>query len=766
MLDSVTDSRDRGAKAGRARLRRLGARLTYWVIVSLAIAVAAPWTLVNSTERVAVQNLLFDAFQRWRPRVYAEPPPIRIVEIDDESIARLGRWPWPRARLGEMIEKIAGAGAAAVALDILLYDPGDPEDDAKLVKAIQGRPVVLGQFFTNDGNAPRLTDKAGFAFAGDDPTRFAYSFRGAMTPLPAFSKAAAGLGSLNWLPDNDRVVRRVPLVLAVNGTLAPSFAMEALRVAQGASSYTIKSSNGSGEASFGAHTGMVAVQNGDLVAATGPRGDFRIHFAADDPRLRIPAWKLFEPNADFKTFAGAIVFIGVSAQLLYDIVATPLSPATPGVLEHAQTVGQILMNDSLSRPDWAPGGEFLFTVALSALLAVSLPFVSIIGGAAIGAVAALGSAAVSWWAFSRHGLLLDPIVPSLASGAVFVCGVLALFSRKQTEAREIRAAFGRYVSPTVVAKLAADPTVLRLGGEERRVTLMFSDLRGFTTLSEGKTATELTRFLNEYLTPMTDIVLESRGTVDKYIGDAIMAFWNAPLDDPRHAANAVEAALGMRAALAAAQRAMVGGGGGGRAAVPAGAFRRRPQHRTRLRRQSRLAAALRLFGDRRRGQRRLAARKRKQAVRRRHRRQRGDPRGGRGSRVDRGRFRGVQEQDAPGWRLRAGRRRRDRRDPRIRSLGGRPRTHDGALPQPRFRRRPRAGARTRGRGFGAGARPLRISCPPFRGAGGRGPAGELERDAGAGREVARLQLNDNRRSAARTRRSCAAATDGPRGRGR
>jgi adenylate cyclase len=551
MLDSVTDSRDRGAKAGRARLRRLGARLTYWVIVSLAIGVAAPWTLVNSAERVAVQNLLFDAFQRWQPRVYAEPPPIRIVEIDDESIARLGRWPWPRARLGEMIEKIAGAGAAAVALDILLYDPGDPEDDAKLVKAIQGRPVVLGQFFTNDGNAPRLTDKAGFAFAGDDPTRFAYAFRGAMTPLPAFSKAAAGLGSLNWLPDNDRVVRRVPLVLAVNGTLAPSFAMEALRVAQGASSYTIKSSNGSGEASFGAHTGMVAIQNGDLVAATGPHGDFRIHFAADDPRLRIPAWKLFEPNADFKTFAGAIVFIGVSAQLLYDIVATPLSPATPGVLEHAQTVGQILMSDSLSRPDWAPGGEFLFTVGLSVLLAVTLPFVSIVGGAAIGAVAAVGSAAVSWWAFSRHGLLLDPIVPSLASGGVFVCGVLALFARKQTEAREIRAAFGRYVSPTVVAKLAADPSVLRLGGEERRVTLMFSDLRGFTTLSEGKTATELTRFLNEYLTPMTDIVLESRGTVDKYIGDAIMAFWNAPLDDPRHAANAVNAALGMRAALTA-----------------------------------------------------------------------------------------------------------------------------------------------------------------------------------------------------------------------
>ena len=187
-------------------MRRLGSRLSYWIVVGLAIFVSAPWALVNSTERVAVQNLLFDEFQRWRPRISDEPPPIRVVEIDDASIAKLGRWPWPRARLGEMIEKIAHAGAAVVAIDILLYDPGDPEDDAKLAQAIKGRPVVLGQFFTNDGNAPRLAEKAGFAFAGDDPTGFAYGFRGAMTPLPMFASAAAGIGFLNWLPDNDRVV--------------------------------------------------------------------------------------------------------------------------------------------------------------------------------------------------------------------------------------------------------------------------------------------------------------------------------------------------------------------------------------------------------------------------------------------------------------------------------------------------------------------------------------------------------------------------------
>ena len=524
--------------------------MSYWLIVVLAIGVATPWTLTASPERSEVQNLLFDEFQRWRPRSETTAPPIRIVEVDDDSLAKLGRWPWPRAKLGEMIEKLADAGAAVVALDILLYDPGDPDDDARLAASIKGRPVVLGELFTNEGNPPRGTQKAGFAFAGDDPTGFAFAFRGAMAPLPAFAEAATGIGFVNWAPDNDRVVRRVPLVVVSNGRLAPSFAMEILRVAQGASTYTVKASNASGETGFGAQTGIVAVRDGDTVAMTGSRGDFRIHYARDDPRIRSPAWKLFEPGADLSDFQGNIVLIGVSAQTLFDVVATPLSPIVPGVREHAEILGQILSGDKLIRPDWAPGAEFLYTLSLSALLAILLPFLSATSAAGIGVAVAGTSATASWFAFSNYGLLLDPIVPTLSSGVVYLAGVTALFARKQSEARDIQQAFGRYVSPAVVARLKSDPNVLRLGGVERRVTLMFCDLRSFTALSEGKSATELTLFLNDYLTPMTDVVLASNGTVDKYIGDAIMAFWNAPLDDPAHAHHAVEAALGMRAALA------------------------------------------------------------------------------------------------------------------------------------------------------------------------------------------------------------------------
>ena len=155
----------------------------------------------------------------------------------------------------------------------------------------------------------------------------------------------------------------------------------------------------------------------------------------------------------------------------------------------------------------------------------------------------------SWLAFTHYGWLLDPITPSFSSGAVFLAGVLALYSQKRHQLNETRSHFGRFVSPAVVARLAEHPEAVRLGGEQRTLTLMFCDIRSFTTLSEGLSAVELTAFLNEYLTPMTDVVLGEMGTVDKYMGDAIMAFWNAPLDDPAHAAHAVRAALAMRRTL-------------------------------------------------------------------------------------------------------------------------------------------------------------------------------------------------------------------------
>jgi adenylate cyclase len=325
--------------------------------------------------------------------------------------------------------------------------------------------------------------------------------------------------------------------------------MEALRVAQGASTYLIKSSNASGESAFGAATGINGIRNGDAIIKTDRAGELRVYFAQLDPKVVIPAWKALQPGADLSGVAGKIVFIGVSASLLSDIVATPLRVSAPGVETHAQIIEQILSGASLTRPDWAPGAEFFITLLVAIGLALSLPHVralwcALFGG---GLVACLGVG--SWIAFSHWGLLFDPILPALSSGGVFLSGMMALYGLKRQQENEIRSAFGRFVSPTVVARLAENPETLRLGGLQRTLTLMFCDIRSFTTLSEGLSATELTKFLNDYLTPLTDAVLDSEGTVDKYMGDAIMAFWNAPLDDPAHASHAAAVALRMRALL-------------------------------------------------------------------------------------------------------------------------------------------------------------------------------------------------------------------------
>jgi adenylate cyclase len=363
-------------------------------------------------------------------------------------------------------------------------------------------------------------------------------------------ESAAGIGFMNWLPDSDRVIRRVPLLLDVNGQLQPSLATESLRVAQGASSYLVKSTNASGESAFGESIGVTAIRVGDIVIPTESAADIRMYFANPDERRSIPAWKIFSEGADLSDLAGKIIVVGASASLLSDVFATPLNASAPGVEAHAQLIEQILAGVTLLRPDWAPGAELLASSVLTLALVVAMPIVPALGGAFLGALAVGAMAWASWLAFTRHGVLLDPITPSFSSGSVFLAGVVTLYSQKRHQVNEIRSAFGRFVSPAVVARLAEHPENLQLGGRQRQLTLMFCDLRSFTTLSEGLSATELTRFLNEYLTPMTNVVLKEMGTVDKYMGDAIMAFWNAPLDDPSHGVHAVRAALEMRETLA------------------------------------------------------------------------------------------------------------------------------------------------------------------------------------------------------------------------
>ena len=546
------------------RLKKLG---LYMFVVAFAYADILFLVTAFRPVHSNFQNILFDQYQRWRPRARVQDL-VRTVEIDDELIRRLGQWPWPRRTMARLAEALGNANPAAICFDVLFSEPdrdvSDDSDvesdkgdrrapnngDAAFARAIADRPVVLGALAMNGGGANEVPNKAGFVIFGDDPTAVIPRSQGVLLPVTTLAESASGIGLVNWRTDADRVVRNVPLLMAVNGHLMPSLAIEALRVGQAASTLIVKSTSADRDLSFAPSFGVSAIKVGDIVIPTQSGGEIRAYFAQTDPRLAVPAWKLLEKTSDLSDLNGKIVVVGASASMLSDFVATPLSASTPGVEAVAQLIEQIADGVELRRPDWAFGAELLATTIVSLGLVVAVPTTSALVSAVLGGGAVAGMVAASWLAFVKLGVLLDPVSPGLFSGIVFLAAVLALYGQKRRQLSEIQSLFGRFVSSAVVTRLAEHPESVQLGGSERTLTVMFCDIRSFTTLSEGFSAVELTTFLNEYLTPMTNVVLRQTGTVDKYMGDAIMAFWNAPLDDPVHATHAVAAALEMRATLA------------------------------------------------------------------------------------------------------------------------------------------------------------------------------------------------------------------------
>jgi adenylate cyclase len=539
-----------------------------YLIVIVTFWLPPPWA-------VDLRNFVFDTYQRLDPPAYDPASPVRILAIDERSLETLGQWPWPRSRLAEMIAKLAPLGPSAVAFDVVFSEPdrvslenvldslpdgplkadlrgrisAADSNDARFAAAIAQVPVVLSVTATDRGPALPWPTKAGMVVAGDAPDGFLPDFSAMLMPVAPLREAATGLGATNWLPDRDQVVRRVPLVLRYGAAVVPSLAMEALRVAQGASTYVLRGSNASGTSAFGRQTGLNAVKVGDIAVDTGADGSVRPRYTHTAPERYISVADLFAGKVAADDVRGRILVVGTPVVGLGDVRATPLDAVVPGVEVHAQVLEQLLSGKLLSRPDWAPGAEFVATLLVLTLMAATLARMSPALGAGLSMAAVGLVAATSWTAFSRHSLLLDPALPSLAIGTAYLSGASALWQTEQQAQRQVRRAFGKFVSPAVVSRIAANPKLLVLSGETRELSILFSDLRSFSTISESLTAPEVAEFLNGYLTPMTDVVLQHEGTIDKYIGDAIVAFWNAPLDIADHPRRAVEASLAMREAL-------------------------------------------------------------------------------------------------------------------------------------------------------------------------------------------------------------------------
>ena len=547
------------------------------LLLLAAAALRAPLVGVSDFPLMReVQNLVFDNYQRARPRAYRADLPVRIVDIDEQSLQKYGQWPWPRSLIAQLVDTLADAGAAVVVFDVLFAEPDRtapsnllsqltdrpdlktmsealatmPDPDAQLA-ASMGRMKSVTAFALNDtpGERRPAAKWGEGTIAGDDPYQFVPRFAGAVTTLKTLEDAAQGNGFVNFAPDPDQTVRRIPLFAGLGGKLYPSLAAEGIRVAYGASSYVIKSSGSNLQESYGEHTGVVAVRLGDKIAQTDSDSSIRLYDSGHRAERFLSAVEVLSHTFPPQLVSGQIILIGTSAAAAQDRQTTPAESVMPGVEVHAQVIEQILGSQFLQRPDWTNGAEILFLLVFGFILIIAIRYVGALLTLVL-AVAGFGCAiALSWYGFARYGYLIDPLYPCVAALLVYISASLLGYLNSENEKRFVRIAMGRYTSPALVEQITRDRTRLAPSSEVRELTVLFSDIRGFTRIAEGLPPKELTNLVNRFLTPLTRVIQASNGTVDKYMGDCIMAFWNAPSDVPDHPRKAVRAALDMRGEL-------------------------------------------------------------------------------------------------------------------------------------------------------------------------------------------------------------------------
>lgn len=538
-------------------------------LLSLAVLMAAITAVILQPPFMVVMgNASFDTFQRWKPRTY-QPAPVRIIDINEESLAKYGQWPWPRSRMADLVERLRAMKAAAVVFDMVFAEldrtspaalarhwpdePGVadlirrlPDHDRLFATAIGRGSVVTGfsmELKASQNRRPGL--KARFVTAGDDPKQFLTLFRGAVTTLPTLEAEADGNGAFNFIPDYDGVIRHVPLVLRMNDALYPSLAAEALRVVQRARNFVVRSSGASGEDRFGGHTGITTIHIGALPIATDAHGEVWLHFSKPMPERYIPSWKILEYEVAPELLAGHIAFVGTSAKGLQDFQFSPLGGIIPGVEVHAQLVEQLIQGTYLLRPDWWKAAVILYLFMMWGGLVTIASRVSILWLAVIG-IAVLGvTLLAAWYAFTGARLFLDPLFPLVAFVVMFLACSIPRHFLTEREKRWIGSVFSTYVSPNLVRHLIDNPGQLELGGENRECSFVLTDLAGFTPIMEKSKPSDVMSLLNTYLDEMVNIAFRHDGTLDRFVGDAVAVMFSAPVIQHDHAARAVACALEM-----------------------------------------------------------------------------------------------------------------------------------------------------------------------------------------------------------------------------
>lgn len=562
--------------------RIINNRWVHFFLLSALVILSAVYSFSDVRWRKEIQYLVFDSFNRFYPR--EKQGDVVIINLDDESLKKIGQWPWPRNILAEIIAALDDMGAKVIAFDGVLAEPdrsspryilqqlpqGEKfaplreqihslgDHDEILADAIKKSAIFVAGFthstYSQDPQVPYLSKSILISPKYRDIfLENAQGFNRAATFLPVLERAAAGNGSFMAVPDADGVLRKSGMVFSDGKNLYPSLSLEVMRILSQDKKLTIKLGKNPAYNPNSISTNY-SIIIGDYTVPVEQDGILWIYYRVFDERSDdyISAYKVL--SAEHRDYVAnlvknKIVFFGSSAEGLKDLRSTAIEPFQPGVEIHANIVEQILQNKFLLRPNITFFAEANFILVVGLIVVVLAPFIHI----ALLAFVTLGLMALAIFGalvgYTDYGVLFDPFYPSACVFMIFVTSTFLNYLRAESERLRVRDAFGLYISPDFMKELTSDPKKLKLGGEIKDLSVMFTDIRDFTSISEGLTPEELIQLMNDFLTPMSDLVMQNKGTIDKYIGDAMMAFWNAPLNDPDHARHACLAALAMQKIL-------------------------------------------------------------------------------------------------------------------------------------------------------------------------------------------------------------------------
>ena len=527
-----------------------------------------------------LDNIIYDTrLNLTMPRGVDER--IVILDIDEKSLGEIGRWPWSRGVMADLVEKLFDRHGLAVlgfdvvwaerdtssgidTLDVLaesefkqvagfqeLYRKLRPslDNDGRFARAIEGRPVVLGYYFNSEERAVKanaipqpVLPKGTFAGRNVQFTQWV----GYTGNLPVYLKSAAAAGHFNPLVDEDGVSRRVPMLLEYEGGYYEPLSLAMVRVVLGMP--PVEPGYAPGGMLKRGYSGLewlkvgpITIPVDDSVSALIPYRGRKFSFPyvslTDVINDRIPEGSL----------KGKIALVGTTAPGLFDLRSTPVGAVYPGVEIHANLIAGMLDRSLKEKPPFTKGAEVILLVLGGVTLAVLIPMLSALWATLAAGAGILLIVALNVLVWSKGDMVLPLAASMLMAGSLYVMNMAYGYFVESRSKRQFTELFGQYVPPELVDKMARDPSKYNMEPRSAELTILFSDVRGFTGISEALKPEELREYINEYLTDMSSIIRSRhRGTLDKYIGDAIMAFWGAPVDDAQHARNGVLAALAMQ----------------------------------------------------------------------------------------------------------------------------------------------------------------------------------------------------------------------------